>query len=114
MNEKLELAWLAGLIDGEGSFGIYKRQVMLRINLVERDKFVLEKVQKIAGGRLNYNSRLNERNPNWSNQWCWTLGRHKDLYSLCKRIYPYLVLKRGECKKMMDSIEQKVKKKYGI
>ena len=114
MKKQLKLAWLAGLIDGEGSFGIYDRSVSLRINLIEQDKFVLEEVQKIAGGRLNYNSLLNKKNPKWNNQWCWSLYRHRDMLALCKKLYPYLILKKKDCKKMMDFIEKKVKMKYGV
>ncbi len=114
MKNQLELAWLAGLIDGEGNLGIYGRQVIIRVSLHEKDKFVLEKVQKIAGGHLYYNSRPHSRNPNWSGQWLWVVTKQKDVYELCQILLPYLVLKKTACKKVMAEIERKAHLRYGI
>ncbi len=112
MQEKIQLAWLAGLIDGEGSFG--KTSPSIRIVLQERDKFVLEKVIKIAKcGNLNFRP-LNTKNPKWQNQWVWNLYKHKDIVVLIKKLLPYLVLKKSDAEKMLVKIEEKIENKYGV
>jgi hypothetical protein len=115
IKEELELAWLAGLIDGEGCVS---NAPSIRINLVERDKFVLEEVQRIAGcGNLVFRP-LNAKNPNHSNQWCWNLYKTKDVIMLANKLLPYLVLKKKPVEIMLASIEERIKwkiqNKYGL
>jgi hypothetical protein len=82
-----QLAWLAGLIDGERCFSIEGRKAYIRIVLQERDRFVLERVQEIAGGRLNFRPVRAE------------------LLELCKGLLPFLVLKKGRCEEVIYHIE---------
>jgi hypothetical protein len=113
-NRQLDLAWLAGLIDGEGCFSTLYRHgkggaasYTLRIVLESRDKFVLEKVQQIAGGRLQYRRPLKSWKPNWSDQWEWNLGKHDELYVLCQELLPFLVLKKDNCINTIKGLEEK-------
>lgn len=113
-NRQLELAWLAGLIDGEGCFSADQKtkdspnlSYRLRVVLQSRDKFVLEKVQAIAGGRLQHRKRQKSWKPHWSDQWEWDVSIHGELYVLCQELLPYLVLKKDRCKEVIEGLEQK-------
>lgn len=111
MKRELELAWLAGLIDGEGCISLTPS---IRIVLVERDKFVLEKVIEITGaGNLNFRP-LNKKNPNWNNQYCWNLYKKKDVVRVAREVLPYLVLKKREMEIMLEAFEARVKARYGL
>lgn len=51
-----EIAWLAGLLEGEGSFGNYSKKTMvdLRVQLAMGDLDVVEKAAAVVGGAPIY------------------------------------------------------------
>lgn len=53
---EIEIAWLAGLLEGEGSFGSYSKttKVDLRVQLAMGDRDVVEKAAAIVGGAPIY------------------------------------------------------------
>ena len=103
----IQLAWLAGIFDGEGCISIGNGKarpnaVMLRVVLRSRDKFVIELVQYIAGGRLQYRPVQKSWRPNCSDQWEWCLSRKAEVKVLLDELTPYLVLKKD---KALEAIE---------
>ena len=109
--QNIDLAWLAGLIDGEGCFNYSGKhyQPRLRVVLQSRDKFVLDKICDMVGGRLYWRKPQLSWRPNCSDQWEWTEFRIIELLILCKKLYPYLVLKKSSCGNMIDYITEKIK-----
>ena len=100
-----QIAYFAGLIDGEGSIGIsnngkstiypdkkYKR-VSVRVAMVGA-KEVLEEGQKRWGGYVVKRKRHNI-NPNWSDFNEWIL-QHGDAEKLLKAIKPFLKIKKRQ------------------
>jgi hypothetical protein len=67
MTDAVEIAWLAGIFEGEGSVGISwptrtnRPYVQARIGMTDLD--VLEHVQRVAGGRLKGPYTRNRRKP---------------------------------------------------
>lgn len=53
---EIEIAWLAGLLEGEGSFGNYSKKTMvdLRLQLAMGDRDVIEKAAAVVGGAPVY------------------------------------------------------------
>lgn len=49
-----DLMWLAGLLEGEGSFGFYKPKFAPRIQITMADKDVMERVALLFGGKNLY------------------------------------------------------------
>lgn len=103
-----ELAYLAGLIDGEGCFSVGDNP-RLRIVLQSRDKFALERIQEIFGGRLNHRKPQASWKPNCSDQWEWTVQRQEELYALCVALLPYLHIKREKCQQVVEILSTKRK-----
>lgn len=87
-------SWLAGLLDGEGNFYIGKNQCMIRIVLEEKDKFVLDLIQKTIGGRLGYRKRQKSWKPHWKPQWMWIVSSKLECFKFTEWILPDLVLKK--------------------
>jgi hypothetical protein len=45
-----EIAWVAGLLEGEGTFGMSDRAICISINMIDRD--IIERVGALLGGRV--------------------------------------------------------------
>ena len=64
-----ELAWAAGLIEGEGNFGVRRRgnSISLVVQVSMTDYDVLLKLQEILGGQVTgpYIHREGNIKPNW-------------------------------------------------
>ena len=92
MADQMELAWLAGFVDGEGCVCITKdaprHELVLRICNTNRES-ILE-AARIGGGKIEtYVSQQNPRNkPAYSVRW----GNHKAL-ALLKLLRPLLRIK---------------------
>ena len=62
-----EIAWLAGLLEGEGSFGAYvKGSQSPCIQFSMCDKDVLERAANMLGGPVKDHPYDQRRHPNWS------------------------------------------------
>jgi DNA-binding transcriptional MerR regulator len=115
--KKIDLAYCAGLIDGEGSFGIYRltsNKSLLRFKIIivltERDGFVLDRIKKILGGNRNHRNRTKSWKSNWKEQEEWYITKKLDCLRVAKLVYPYLILKKKICKifinKLIKSLEE--------
>lgn len=99
-----EMAWLAGIFEGEGSIILENRSgpreyatPRLQVNMVDRD--VIEHLQAIAGGRVN---RQKAQTPDRQDQWRWTLQGFLPVSYVLDRIWPWLhSRRRTRCEEVM-------------
>ncbi|QMP84247.1 HNH endonuclease [Streptomyces phage Coruscant] len=91
MNE-IDLAWAAGLFEGEGTFHFVKG-VGTDVAIQMTDEDVLLKMQNLFGGRV---SVAYESKGNWKTCYRWTLGIKDDCEDFVRSIYPYLMSRRKE------------------
>ena len=88
-----ERAYVAGIIDGEGSIEFKWA------NRIRRDR----------KGDMKYYP--NE--PKWQDQHRWRVNYH-GVYRTLKQVYPYLIVKKEKAKLVVDHYDKKFKeKKYG-
>ena len=101
--EETELAYTAGIIDGEGSIGLYlnrcKKQkdfYQMRVTVRNTNEWLVQRL-KITYGGYFYPSRYGDKEmaKNWKPQWQWIIAANKALVFL-KLIYPYLRLKKPQ------------------
>ncbi len=112
-NEKFK-SWLAGLLDGEGNFYINSSIHQIRINLEEKDKYVLKLIKDTVGGKLTYKKPQKSWKPNWSPQWVWGIYSFVDCMEFTKWILPDLILKKSTAIKFLNTLESQYnEKKYG-
>ena len=66
----MDLNYLAGFIDGEGSFGIYKNKncFVFHLSIANTNLQILEKIQKEYGGKIHKTIKK---------------GKYKTIYYLC-------------------------------
>lgn len=85
--KKTDLAWAAGLFDGEGTTGFYKRVMVVSINQV--DRWVLDKFQKIVGLGKVYGP-YKRPNPKHAPIYHWATGKIEHIKSVFYLLKPYL------------------------
>ena len=90
--QRTELAWAAGLFDGEGSTGAYLfnggRQTYLRMQLRQNghtQPVVLERFQRAVGGGLIHGPHRSKTTP----QWNW-VANGPAAYRVLRLLWPYL------------------------
>jgi hypothetical protein len=97
-----ETAWVAGLLEGEGSFSRKKAittagRVLYypQVSCGSTDEDVIEKLARIVGaGRTYYRAREEEQN--WKPVWEWYLRKTRLAVELCVAIWPHLSSRRRD------------------
>jgi len=88
-----ELAWTAGLLEGEASFTLYKSdsgilRPRIQINMTDLD--VLEHLQSLI-----HDSRLTgPYNQGHKPFWTWSLNKTKSVVALCRILQPLMGIRR--------------------
>lgn len=105
MNE-VDVAWFAGLFEGEGTFMIVKEKyaACIRINMTDLD--VLEKVQSLFGGKVSVSY---EAKDNWKKCYSWTTTI-AEAERIVPLIYPYLMGRRRQRADQWLSLRENVRK----
>lgn len=115
-------AYIAGIIDGEGTVGIWKSNTgvhsmagrspsyILRMSVKMTDEGVIKWLAHITG--VKYWSQFNKRPGNhkpWIYQWTFT-GRKAA--RLIREIYPYLIVKQKQCDVALEFIKTLQRRNY--
>lgn len=113
------IAWLAGLLEGEGCFAHYRLPdgtLRLTIAVSMTDEDVVRKAWAIAGAGQICGPMKSRRNPEHKPFWRVNVVRQKHVYALCVALYPFMGARRAA--KIEDMIRawkaeaaQKVKKR---
>lgn len=94
-----KLAWLAGLIDGEGCIGVYAtnngRSLAWQFSITMRDEGPIREVAKIAS-HLGIEAPIKQRAYKNGTLYKWGVYNRKALKTLFDAILPFLVLKRPQ------------------
>jgi hypothetical protein len=96
-----DLAWLAGILDGEGSFGIYdygRKGIVVRLEIPNTDKSLVLKAKEISEKIIHHPIKLKERDPKSQlniktkkRQYSFQLSNMKLVNCLLNTIKEYLV-----------------------
>lgn len=113
--QALDLAYIAGLMDGEGSYCILKantkealRQTkrkspmyyaVIRIGMVQREP--MEFIQKTLGVGMVRDEGVRKDRPTYQPMYRWTVHKKAHIYQVCKLLLPY---SRVKCKQMENII----------
>jgi hypothetical protein len=90
----MNLAYVAGLMDGEGSIGFTRsRSAMVpRISITNTDIEVLEDIKTAFGGRIQ---KLTRGKDNWKTAYAWILNNSKAV-DFVEKIEPWLRIKKEQ------------------
>ena len=98
-------AYAAGLIDGEGSFGIYQKGggLVCTLTVGMNDQRPLLMLQEIFGGRLR-NKPISS--PKQEQAFEWRLDDREKIQAAVRRIEPFLISKKVHAILMIEFIER--------
>lgn len=106
-----EAAWVAGLIEGEGSIGLYRHssrkaacRVVVAVCMTDLD--VLEKLQTTTGMGTLITKKISGlgKKP----QWVWSVQNQPDISTLLKHIYEWLGSRRKQqADKVLNYIKER-------
>jgi hypothetical protein len=92
------LAWIAGLVEGEGTFTNSSSSSVLRVVMTDLD--VLERLERITG--VGYIRSIPSRQPHHKQAYSWTVKRREHLEPLAMLLWPLMGERRrrqmGSCK----------------
>lgn len=96
MWNQIDIAWLAGIIEGEGCINISKpnkgnSNYYARLNVKMTDYDVLAKAQRIFGGSIKGPEIQDRKKPAWS----WQVANRKDLARILLAIVPLMGERRS-------------------
>ena len=128
MDEKISLtdiAYFAGLFDGEGSVYFKKTRqkkhqrpgkpihnvMVIRMEMSMTDKSVMEWVHqllKCGSFKLNVKNKSPSAKPHYKDQWRWRCS-HRDAYQVAKLIWPFAQVKLHKLEQIIDHYEPEYK-----
>ena len=115
--EKLEnwqLAYIAGIIDGEGSLGL-SRQTNREackplIRVVMTNKECIHFLHAATGiGNFNIDTPPEPRKTAYR----WSIGDRLEIYVLLKTVCPYLIVKKKQADVMLEFVERRIQGSRG-
>ena len=92
-----EIAWLAGLLEGEGYFGWTSNKNGIRITVGMTDEDTINKIKRIAGGNIIGVKELPERKPVYT----WHSSVREDVIEILNAILPHMSERRTETINLM-------------
>lgn len=100
MTRAQEIAWAAGLFEGEGTWIVRPRRgngnptVVITLQMCDRD--VVERFAAIMGcGKVGQADRRHEQNPKHRPIYRWTTAKRQDVLRIARMLQPYLGERRG-------------------
>lgn len=103
---RTEIAWLAGLIEGEGSFVVIPTKVRLTVAMTDSD--IIKRLHNVTNVGHIHPCRTRAKE-HYKPVTIWAVSRQRHLYPLVKLIRPWLGQRRGEAAdKMLEWIEEKM------
>jgi hypothetical protein len=89
-----EIAWFAGLFEGEGSLSRARPNGgCWRMTLRMTDEDVVRRVHGLFGGQV-YDDRRDRKNYKHKRAWQWQLGSQAEIDALLDLIYPHMGVRR--------------------
>lgn len=100
----INLAYCAGLFDGEGCITTNGCPTGFRLSVTNTDKRLLDFLCECLGGYIN-NQYLPD-NPKWSVAWKWLVTSKSEVYRILSLLEPHLVSKKDQALLVMNFIER--------
>jgi hypothetical protein len=86
----IEIAWAAGLIEGEGTFTNKKYHKQIRVGMVDKDILVrLERIFKCGKVRYSHNTITDKP------FYVWSVGKRNQVKEVCLLILPFMGERRS-------------------
>lgn len=111
-----EAAWLAGVVDGEGSIGLYdygREGRCVQIQMGNTNKPFVEEMKRIIGGvgssvcRTTFSTKGKAPHKGRKPMFHYTLKGSLRCYAVLKQVIPYLIIKKEKALSIVQELESK-------
>ena len=113
MKERITRRYLAGLLDGEGYFGIMKpkyeagrRHYVPAIKLVLTTPDVIKEIALKLGGHIHIREF---DNPRWNTGYCWESKTFKQVDKVLSYVHEYLIIKKPQADLLREFLKTQFK-----
>lgn len=108
---KTQTSYFAGIIDGEGTITIAKSNrsiggITPLVSVKNTDKKLINWLLKNVGCKV---SEYKPRNERWKLSYRWYTYSVSDVYEIIRMIYPYLIIKKNNAKKVLAFCKWRIK-----
>lgn len=120
-----DLAWFAGIIDGEGSIGIGRSSpskyngviYVAQVQLVNCEKKLMDHAEKILND-MGLSKRIctshRERNGYIGVEYYLNIQRQADVKLVLETIYPYLISKKPQAEIVLEFVNERIAAKHRV
>ena len=111
-----ERAYIAGIIDGEGTIGLtkHKERRTLRgwnyepyIMVSNTSKSIMEYLKEVTGIGYYWSKTYKNMNRGWKVPFAWQTGARREIISLLEQILPYLVIKKRHAVLLLEYVKMR-------
>lgn len=105
-----DLGYIAGLIDGEGSFTMYavrQRQVNVSLTVANTDTACLDFCHSRTGCGQVHEAKGKSRNPLHRTQYVWTVTSRNEIGALAELVEPVLIIKPRQARIVREFCERR-------
>ena len=107
---KVEAAWLAGVIDGEGSIGLYdgREGRRVQIQLGNTSEAFVQRFRELIGcGSTVFRRTFAESHHGREPMFHYALKGSARCYKVLKQVLPFLIIKRAKATEILHELESK-------
>lgn len=108
---EVETAYIAGIVDGEGSIAVYRRKDdwtgFPSLQVANKDKALMEWLAVMFGGRRGSARRISLRAPGDGRTWYNLSTQRRASYQICLRLLPFLRVKQRQAELLVRFCEWK-------
>lgn len=90
----MDLSYIAGFFDGEGSLGVYGKIQRPKISISQTDDKILEEIRDFIGVGQVYKTGRRKGKSHWKDSWVYIVNKREDCLVFIDKIQPYLRLQR--------------------
>lgn len=103
-----EWAYLAGIIDGEGTICMYRlglkyKCYTVRVHFSNTNPVLIKWVSDRLGGYIKLDNN-SSRHENWKDAYTWSITHRVNIVWFLEHVLPYLVIKKQQAQIVIDSI----------
>jgi hypothetical protein len=111
--KRTDLAYVAGIIDGEGCISLTRSKnekgIQVHVQIDHTNEWLLQWLKFAFGGVVTLRHDKREEIKGWKSMYCWRL-RTAEALEFLKLIYPYLRLKKVQAEIAIKVLEMRGKK----
>ena len=105
-----QAGYLAGILDGEGSFGLsplLRKQINAWMTVANTDLRILDFCKQVTGGLGNVIAQKPQKSPRHRLQYVWNVGARNELRAILPFVIPFLRGKAEQARLLLEYCERR-------